>query len=147
MFGKKTEANVSKSSTPTASTGGLNTLVEGTSIEGQVVAKSDIRIDGTIIGNLNCDGKVIIGETGFIEGKINCVSAVIQGRFEGTLNVKEMLNVRQTAIINGEISTDKLVVESGAVFNVTCQMGKGEIANGKENGKGQQVKRVQKEAV
>lgn len=130
MFGGK-EKNGNSSSMSSSNLGALNTLVEGTTVEGQVTAKSDIRVDGMIRGNLNCDGKVIIGTTGYIEGQINCESAVIQGRFEGTLNVKELLNVRQTAKINGEITTGKLIVESGAVFNVTCKMGTQSAANEK----------------
>jgi cytoskeletal protein CcmA (bactofilin family) len=131
MFGgKEKTGNSSKSNTSSTALGALNTLVEGTIIEGQVTAKSDIRIDGMIRGNLNCDGKVIIGLTGFIEGQINCANAVIQGKFEGTLNVKELLNVRESAKITGEITTGKLIVEAGAVFNVTCKMGKQATENG-----------------
>jgi len=151
MFGgkDKSKKSTTSSSSASASSSGLNTLVEGTVIEGTVTAKSDIRIDGIIRGNLNCTGKVIIGETGFIEGQVNCQNAVIQGKFEGTLSVEELLNVRQTAKINGEISTGKLIVESGAVFNVTCQMGKQATSNGKAttDRKQTQVKRLQKEAV
>lgn len=131
MFGgKEKNGTASKNSTSSASLGALNTLVEGTVVEGQVTAKSDIRIDGMIRGNLNCDGKVIIGTTGFIEGQITCANAVIQGKFEGTLNVKELLNVRESAKITGEVTTGKLIVEAGAVFNVTCKMGKQATENG-----------------
>lgn len=147
MFGGKEKSGTVKSNISSASVGALNTLVEGTVIEGQVTAKSDIRIDGMIRGNLNCDGKVIIGITGFIEGQINCTNAVIQGKFEGTLNVKELLNVRESAKINGEVTTGKLIVESGAVFNVTCKMGKQTSENGNATErKSTQVKRLKKEA-
>ena len=125
MFGSKEKGT--KATNPVASSApstGLNTLVNGTIVEGQVNAKSDIRVDGVIKGSLNCEAKVIIGETGLIEGQINCTNAVVQGRFEGTLNVKELLNVRKTAVINGEITTNKLIVEAGAIFNVSCKMGK-----------------------
>jgi cytoskeletal protein CcmA (bactofilin family) len=131
MFGgKEKNGNSIKSSNSSAALGALNTLVEGTIVEGQVTAKSDIRVDGMIRGNLNCDGKVIIGITGFVEGQINCANAVIQGKFEGTLNVKELLNIRESAKITGEVTTGKLIVESGAVFNVTCKMGKQATENG-----------------
>lgn len=147
MFGGK-EKNGSISSAVSGNLGALNTLVEGTTVEGKVTAKSDIRVDGTIRGSLDCDGKVIIGATGFIEGQINCESAVIQGQFEGTLNVKDLLNVRQTAKINGEITTGKLIVESGAIFNVTCKMGTQAVGDGKgkERKATSQVKRLKKEA-
>ncbi len=130
MFGsknkeKKTQANKSVS-TVNGVSNALNSLVKGTEIEGKVLAESDIRIDGIIRGSLECKSKVIIGPSGYIEGQINCVNAIIEGRFEGTLNVKDLLNVRNTAKINGEITTNKLIVEAGAIFNVTCRMGKQE---------------------
>lgn len=144
MFGGKEKNGSATKSSSSSNLGALNTLVEGTVVEGQVTAKSDIRIDGMIRGSLTCDGKVIIGATGFVEGQIKCESAVIQGRFEGTLSVSDLLNVRQTAKINGEISTGKLIVESGAIFNVTCKMGNQASANGKQTERKAttQVKRV-----
>ena len=144
MFGGKEKNGSATKNSSSNNLGALNTLVEGTVIEGQVTAKSDIRIDGMIRGSLTCAGKVIIGATGFVEGQIKCDSAVIQGRFEGTLDVNDLLNVRQTAKINGEISTGKLIVESGAIFNVTCKMGNQASANGKQTERKSttQVKRV-----
>lgn len=128
MFGKgnkKEKTQTTNSATSTMSNA-LNSLVQGAVIEGKVIAKSDIRVDGVIKGSLDCTSKVIIGPTGYIEGQIKCANAIIEGRFEGTLSVQELLNVRKTAKINGEISTNKLIVEAGAIFNVTCRMGKQE---------------------
>ena len=126
MFGNKeknstTKAKPVKSTMPTSNA--LNSLVQGTEIEGKLTAQSDIRVDGVIKGSLNCKAKVIIGPTGIIDGDIVCENAIIEGKFLGTLNVKELLNVRSSAVIEGEITTQKLIVESGAVFNVTCRMG------------------------
>ena len=128
MFGNnKKEANKSKPSmTPTSSgSHSLNSLVKGTTIEGTIKASSDIRIDGTIKGNLLCDSKVIIGPTGLVDGEVRCTNAVIEGKFEGILHVKELLNIRESAVVNGDVTTSKLVVQPGAVFNVTCTMGEG----------------------
>ncbi len=121
MFGnnKKTESsNISPNSSA------LNSLVQGTLIEGTVKAESDIRIDGIIHGDLICSAKVIIGPTGEIKGEVRCVNAMIDGKFEGKLYVEELLTVRETASVIGDIHTGKLIVQSGAVFNVTCDMGK-----------------------
>lgn len=101
----------------------INSMVQGTRMEGTLHADSDIRIDGELKGSLVCNGKLIIGETGKIEGDIKCSNAVIEGTFDGILNVKELLHIKETANINGEINTDKLIVQSGAVFNVSCKMG------------------------
>lgn len=128
MFGNnnsKKEATKTKGGSimPASTSHSLNSLVQGTVIEGIIKSESDIRVDGAIKGKLFCNAKVIIGPTGFVEGEIKCKNAVIEGKFEGNLNVEELLNIRESAKINGDVSTGKLVVQPGAIFNVTCVMG------------------------
>ena len=128
MFGsnKSNKKDMSKSKTPASKptpTNGLNSLVKGTVIDGTIKSTSDIRIDGSIKGKLDCSAKVIIGPTGGVSGEIKCKNAVIEGSFDGHLFVEELLNIRETAKVEGEISTGKLIVQSGAVFNVSCIMG------------------------
>jgi len=117
---------------PKAKTNGLitsasatssNSLIQGTNIEGSVQADKDIRIDGTLKGNLICKGKVIIGPTGYISGDVHCENAVIEGRFDGILMVNDILHIKETAKVEGDVTTQKLVVQSGSVFNVKCKMG------------------------
>lgn len=127
MFGNNTnnkkEANKAKTTAaPAPSSNAFNSLVQGTTVEGTLKADSDIRVDGVIKGKLYCDAKVIIGPTGAIEGEIRCQNAVIEGKFEGILVVAELLNVRESAVVKGDVTTNKLIVQSGAVFNVTCTM-------------------------
>ncbi|MBL7831105.1 MAG: polymer-forming cytoskeletal protein [Saprospiraceae bacterium] len=121
MFGSNKKPDNSNIS---ANSSALNSLVQGTIVEGTVRAESDIRVDGIIHGDLTCSAKVIIGPTGEIKGEVKCVNAMIDGKFEGKLYVEDLLTVRETAIVNGDIHTGKLIVQSGAVFNVTCDMGK-----------------------
>lgn len=120
-----TPSTSASSKTPSTSNGGLNSLVHGTEIEGTIKSNSDIRVDGKINGKLMCNAKVIIGPTGIVTGEVNCQNAVIEGAFEGNLNVSELLNIRETAKINGEVNTNKLIIQSGAVFNVSCVMNTG----------------------
>ncbi len=128
MFNSKdSKKEASKAKTSTVSSGpsghALNSIVKGTVVEGSVQSASDFRVDGTIQGKLFCDAKVIIGPTGFVDGEIRCKNAVIEGKFEGTINVSELLNVRESAKISGDVTTAKLIVNAGAEFNVTCTMG------------------------
>lgn len=126
MFGssnKKKEESKSVKKTASAPTNALNSLVQGTTLVGEIKSESDIRIDGTIKGTLDCKAKVIVGPTGYVEGEVRCKNAIIEGRMEGTIHVTELLNVRETADINGDIYTSKLIVQSGAIFNVGCKMG------------------------
>ncbi len=125
MFGNTKNEQKSKAGSviTTASTTSSNSLVQGTSMEGNVIADKDIRIDGTLKGSLQCKGKVIIGPSGFISGDITCENAVIEGRFEGNLVVTDVLHVKESASIEGDVTTLKLVVQPGSVFNVKCKMG------------------------
>lgn len=132
MFGKdKSDQNSSQSGAISAS-GGSNSLVQGTSVEGTLKANSDIRIDGRLNGKLECAGRLIIGGSGVIDGEVDCQNAIIEGKFIGRLNVKELLDIRESADVNGDVSTNKLLIQSGAVFNVNCDMGGRKIKNKKE---------------
>jgi cytoskeletal protein CcmA (bactofilin family) len=128
MFGNNKSSDDPKS-TPTSPAGTLNTLVKGTVLEGNIRCESDLRVDGTIKGKLSCQAKVIIGPSGLVDGEINCQNAVIEGRFKGNLRVTDLLNIRETAEVDGEITTNKLLVQSGARFNVSCKMESG-MSNG-----------------
>lgn len=125
MFGNNKNTEEPKSQAVTSPSSSLNTLVKGTVVEGTLRCDSDLRVDGTIKGKLNCKAKVIIGPTGIVEGEIQCANAVVEGRFKGILHVSELLNVRETAEVEGDVTTNKLVVQSGAKFNVTCKMDPG----------------------
>lgn len=132
MFGNTKapeEAKKSVSPTSAAPSNGLNTLVKGSAMEGTLKCESDLRVDGSIKGKLICKAKLIIGPTGTIEGEVNCQNAVIEGRFSGTLRVSELLNIRETATVDGDIFTGKLIVQSGAKFNVSCKMGADGFSN------------------
>lgn len=123
MFRSKSESNVNGNAS-SASPNSNNSIVSGTKIEGNVLAGSDIRIDGELVGDLDCKGRVVVGIDGTVRGHITCQNAVIEGTFIGKLNVQELLNVRETAKIEGDIFTEKLIVQAGAIYNVNCQMGK-----------------------
>ena len=135
MLGRSKKTNEPRSSSSSSGTEKLlNSIVDGTKIEGQIQCNNDFRIDGELKGSLHCKGKVVIGPTGRIEGDINCQQAVIEGSFQGVLNVSEILHVREKANINGEVTAKKLTIQAGAVFNVSCKMG-GQILKGFNNKK------------
>ncbi len=126
MFGNKKvedKSSLTRSTTTISlDSNALNSLVKGTNVEGNITAENDIRVDGVIKGTLVCQGKVIIGTTGYINGEIKCQNAVIEGKFHGKLDVTELLSVKDTAEVIGDVKADKLMVMPGALFNVTCIM-------------------------
>jgi cytoskeletal protein CcmA (bactofilin family) len=109
----------------------INIIRKGTIIKGDVTCSGDIRIDGTLSGKLNSEGKVVVGETGIIDGEIICRNADISGKIKAKLIVKELLQLKATANIVSDINTNKLSIEPGATFTGSCNMGT--VVNGIKN--------------
>lgn len=101
-----------------------NALTAGSKIIGTIIADSDIRIDGTVEGDLTCTGKVVIGEQGKLKGTISCQNAEILGDMDGKMEVKNTLALRASGSIKGDVITQVLIVEPEAVFNGSCSMNK-----------------------
>jgi cytoskeletal protein CcmA (bactofilin family) len=106
----------------------FNALTTGSKIVGNITADSDYRIDGIIEGELNCTGKVVIGEGGRVKGTINCQNAEIMGLMDGKIICSQQLSLRANGKITGDVTTKTLIVEPGAQFNGTCSMGTAKAA-------------------
>ncbi|WP_142601003.1 bactofilin family protein [Solitalea koreensis] len=101
----------------------INLIGSKTEICGDLTCKGDVRIDGFVKGSIHSVSKVVLGSTGRVEGSISCVNADISGTLSGNINISELLFLKSTAKIDGDIYTAKMVVESGAVFTGKCHMG------------------------
>jgi len=101
----------------------INLISQGTKIHGDVVSDGDIRIDGFLKGNISTKGRLVIGGSGSIEGEIVCSNIEISGNFKGKITASELLTMKSTAIVTGDIFVSKLGVEPGSLFTGTCQMG------------------------
>ena len=115
-----------KNSDPTKAEGGtssINLIGAGTVVEGDVKSNGDIRIDGTVVGNIVSKSKVVVGATGSIDGNVTSQNADVSGSIKGKVTVNELLFLKSSANIQGDIVTGKLVVEVGATFTGTCNMG------------------------
>ena len=102
--------------------GKTNRIVEGTVIKGDIISQADFRLDGELIGNFRSKGKIVIGPAGKVIGDIICRNADIEGKFDGKIEVMEILNVKSKAKIYGEVIVGKLSVEPGAEFSASCVM-------------------------
>src|SRR4030042_3390942 len=100
----------------------INQIGVGTEITGDVSTNGDIRIDGLLTGNLKTKGKVVIGETGTIKGEIHCKNSVVEGKVEGKISVSELLTLKATSSLTGDIVTRRLAIEPGAKFSGNCNM-------------------------
>lgn len=120
----------------------INVINKNTTIKGDISSDGDYRIDGSLEGELIVKGKVIIGLTGKVKGKVETSNAEIEGSFSGELLVHETLTIKSSASISGDIVISKLSVEPGASFNASCQM-KGAV---KELNKSEQKTSAEKTA-
>lgn len=107
-----------------------NMIGPGTKIIGNIETNGDIRIDGNIEGNIVSKGKVVVGSNGFVKGEIQCVNAEISGVLTGKMFVTELLSLKASSKVSGEINIGKLSIEPGAVFSGTCNMNNSQAAQG-----------------
>ena len=99
-----------------------NIIGKNTIIVGDISSEGDFRVDGKVEGTIRTIGRVVIGKTGQVQGKVESNIAEIEGSFSGTLVVNNILTLKSTAVISGEVIVNKLSVEPGAEFNATCSM-------------------------
>src|ERR1041384_1346259 len=100
-----------------------NTIGKGTYLEGNIETYGNIRIEGKVTGNIKSKSKVALGPQSHVQGNIIAQNADIEGEIKGKIEISELLVLKATAVINGDIITGKMVVEPGAIFNGSCKMG------------------------
>jgi cytoskeletal protein CcmA (bactofilin family) len=122
-------------------------IMKGTTVEGNIETFGNVRIEGKIVGNIRSKSKIALGDSSLVEGNIISQNGEIAGEVKGTVEISDVLILRPTAVVHGDIITGKLVVESGAVFNGSCKMGTasreimiGESLNGRAEEQKQPVK-------
>jgi len=99
-----------------------NLIAKGTTITGDIISEGDFRIEGNVKGNLKTPGKVVIGKTGVINGTLKAANSDIEGKFSGKLIISDILSLKSSAHVEGEVEVGKLAVEPGSTFNATCIM-------------------------
>ena len=124
MFGNSKETNGRESTPANANAPDATShIAKGTTIEGNIETAGNLRIDGKIVGDVKNKGKVFQGDTSLIDGNVLSQNAELSGEIKGKVEVADLLILKATAVIHGDIVTSKLVVESGATFNGSCKMG------------------------
>jgi cytoskeletal protein CcmA (bactofilin family) len=120
MFNKEKTSSTEKQISSSA------TLISaGTILTGDILSETDLRIDGTVKGNIKCSAKIIIGTTGFVDGNIEGSNADVTGKVQGHIVVKEFLQLRGQCNVTGNLSAAKLQIDPTATFNGQCQMNNG----------------------
>ena len=104
----------------------LNFLGGGTVVDGTVRTNNSIRVDGKIKGKLICKNTLTIGVNGEVEGEIEAKNAIIGGKIKGKIRVAEKLVLESKSVLIGDLKASKLLIDDGAVFEGTSDMGKKE---------------------
>ncbi len=104
-------------------TNSSNVIGKGTVLEGNIETSGNIRIEGRIMGNIKSKSKIALGHSSLVDGNVTAQNADVEGTVKGKVEIADLLVLKATATVHGDISTGKLVVEPGAVFNGTCKMG------------------------
>lgn len=113
---------MAKYNEPETSSNNINLIGFGTEIHGDVTCNGDLRIDGTLIGNIAAKGKIVIGETGKIKGEISCKNSDVSGFIDGKVTVAELLSLKSSSKVLGDIFTSRLAIEPGSKFTGYCSM-------------------------
>lgn len=127
VFRSEKKTDLMNKSTEPVNTGKINSIMEGTSIEGEIRSDSNLRIDGKVKGTIHARGRLIVGQTGVIEGEVHCQSSDIEGTVTGKITCQDLLSLKATAKIQCDIHTKQLAIEPGAVFTGNCSMGGGVV--------------------
>jgi cytoskeletal protein CcmA (bactofilin family) len=133
MFNQKSKSD-SISDSPVSGGNSASIIAAGTTLKGDITSNGDIRIDGTLQGNIHCTAKVVIGANGSVEGDISGQQADIMGKVSGTIKVKELLQLKGGSQVNGNLYATKLQIEPSANFNGQCHMNGNGQASYSSNG-------------
>lgn len=121
MFNTKQKTDMQSSTN--YSSGSATLISAGTTLKGDITSNADLRIDGTVYGNVKTTAKIIIGTTGVVEGDIASNQADVTGKVNGNIRANELLQLRGECLVTGNIYAGKLQVEPSATFNGQCHMG------------------------
>ncbi|MEA1877771.1 MAG: polymer-forming cytoskeletal protein [Bacteroidota bacterium] len=110
----------------------INLVSAGTKVTGDIESSSGIRVDGQLKGKITIRGKVVIGSPGMVNGDIVCQLIEVSGKVIGNIQASELVSLKASAVIQGEIVTKKLAIEPGAVFTGSCKMDGNPDGNQKE---------------
>jgi cytoskeletal protein CcmA (bactofilin family) len=96
----------------------IETIIgENTELEGKIISSDSIRVEGKINGSIEVSGDLIIGKNAFIKNKIKAAKIIIAGKVEGEINAQEKVELLKNAKVTGNISSNSLKIEEGAIFN------------------------------
>lgn len=102
----------------------INLIGAGTEIKGDIISNGDFRIDGVLTGNFNSKLKLVIGQSGKVDGNITCKDCDVSGIVKGNIESFETLTLKASSNTIGDLKVKRLCIEPDAEFTGNCQMNK-----------------------
>ena len=114
--------NRNKEKFSSSNQGLLNLIGPGTEIKGDLICEGDIRMDGRVDGTINVGQRLVIGESGIVNGNIQADNVIIAGVVNGNIKSAQSTILHGKSNVKGDIYTSQIIIESGATFNGRCVM-------------------------
>jgi len=84
-------------------------------IKGELSGSEDLYLDGQVEGSIALKGNSLtVGPNGQLKGGVEAKGVVVQGRLEGNIQASERVELRKTAVVIGDITTQRILIEEGA---------------------------------
>jgi len=125
--------NKNKSKEKGDNTSGSSILSGSVVLTGGITTETDLRIDGTINGNVDCQGLLVLGDQGDVTGNLKGKNVIIMGKLLGDVNVSERITLKSSSYVKGEIKARNIEIEPGAVFIGNCLMEQHEVFKEQDN--------------
>ncbi len=101
----------------------INAIAYGSQLKGDLITTGDVRIDGHLQGTIKTEGRLVVGEKGVVDGQAHCKNAIIAGELKASITTTDLLTLKSTSKLSGEIIANQLAIEPGAIFSGKCNMG------------------------
>ena len=92
-------------------------ITQGITIKGTVEGEGVVQVEGTVVGEFNMVGAIIVADSGLIKGPITADVVRVAGKVEGNVTAREHLRLENTGALIGDVTTASLVVEDGGCLN------------------------------
>ena len=115
--------NQNKQAKAAASKNTDTVIGEGIVFESAVLRGNGIiRIDGKFSGTIDVEGRIILGEKGVIDGELTADSALIAGKYDGNLSIRNNLHLTPSAMLSGKVEAGRIIIDEGASISGSCNV-------------------------
>jgi cytoskeletal protein CcmA (bactofilin family) len=102
---------------PDTGRGEMTFIGKSVLIKGELSCSEDLYIDGEVEGTVDPKGnRLTIGPNGRVKANVNACAVVVQGKLEGSIQASDRVDLKQSAVVTGDIATQRISIDEGAYF-------------------------------